>query len=130
MSRRPAVEVDGLRKLRAGLKAAGLTVDDLKAAHAEVARTVVAAAQARVPRRTGRLASSLRGSGQAGAAVVRAGAAAVPYAGPIHWGWPSRHITAQPFYLDAMDASRSTWEGQYLSALENLIDSIEGVPGR
>jgi hypothetical protein len=126
---RPAVEVDGLRTLRRSLKAAGLKVDDLKAAHAAVARIVVGAAQPRVPRRTGRLAASMRGAGQAGAAVVRAGSASVPYAGPIHWGWPARHIAARPFYVDAAAASQTAWTTTYLSALEDIIATIEGTPG-
>jgi hypothetical protein len=129
VSRRPAVEVQGLRTLRKNLKAAGVSLQDLKDAHAAVARVVVAAAAPRVPVRTGRLAGTLRGAGQQGAAVVSAGRAAVPYAGPIHWGWPARGIKAQPFIQDAAVASREQWTGTYLSALEKIIDSIEGAPG-
>jgi hypothetical protein len=53
----------------------------------------------------------------------------VPYAGPIHWGWPARHIKAQPWLADTAASTQSTWEGTYLSALEHIIDSIEGAPG-
>ena len=129
MSRRPAVEVDGLRNLRRTLKAAGLAVDDLKAAHKSVAETVIRAALPRVPRRTGALAGTLRAANAQTGAVVKAGFAGIPYAGPIHWGWPARHITAQPFYLDAADSSRTEWEREYLSALEAIIATVEGRPG-
>lgn len=130
--RQPAVQVQGLKTLQRDLKRAGLTVGDLKEAHAEVARTVVRAAHftpKHPERSTGRLAASVRGSGQAGAAVVRAGSAGVPYANPIHWGWPSRHIVAQPFLWNAIADSQDQWEGQYLTALQKIIDSIEGAPG-
>jgi hypothetical protein len=71
----------------------------------------------------------VRGSGTQAAAIVRAGRAAVPYAGPIHWGWPSRHIKAQPWLYDAAVASQEQWTGVYLAALEKIIDDIEGAPG-
>lgn len=135
MSRRPAVEVEGLRTLRRTLKAAGHDLADLKAAHAQVAQVVVRAAESRAPvgdgrsGPPGRLKASLRGSGTQSAAVVRAGRSALPYAGPIHWGWPRHHITAQPFIYDAAVASQEQWTGKYLAALEHIIDQIEGAPG-
>jgi hypothetical protein len=121
--RGPAVEVRGGRTLR------GVDVADLKAAHAAIAQLVVTRALPNAPRRSGALAASVRGAGQAGAAVVRAGRASVPYANPIHWGWPSRHITAQPFLYDAIADSADQIEGTYLAALEQIIQSIEGAPG-
>jgi len=127
--RGPHLEVEGMRTLRRTLKQAGLGLQDLKDAHAEVAQAVVRAAGPRAPRRTGRLAASTRGAGQAGAAVVRAGRASLPYAGPVHWGWPRRHIAAQPWIYDAATAAQSEWTGIYLSALEHIIDKIEGAPG-
>jgi hypothetical protein len=128
-SRRAVLGVDGLNGLKRTMKAAGVDVADLKAAHAQIAQLVVTRALPNAPRRTGALAASVRGSGQAGAAVVRAGRAAVPYANPIHWGWPSRHIKAQPFLYDAIADSADAIEGQYLAHLQTIIDSIEGAPG-
>jgi hypothetical protein len=129
VSRRPAVEVEGLRQLRRSLKAAGLSLQDLKDAHAQVAQLVVRAAAPRAPRRTGRLVATDRAAGTQTAAIVRAGRASVPYAGPIHWGWPARHIPAQPWLYDAAVQSREEWTGLYLHALEDIIDKVEGVPG-
>lgn len=128
MTRRPAVEVQGLRTLRKTLKAAGVSLEDLKAAHAAVARTVVQAAVPRAPRRTGRLAADIRGAGQAGAAVVSVGRASIPYAKPIYWGWPKRGIKPNRFIHDAAAATENQWTGQYLSALEKIIDTVEGAP--
>lgn len=131
MSGRPAVglEVEGLRTLRRSLKAAGLSLADLKQAHNEVAQLVVRAASPSAPHRTGALVATTRGSGTQSAAVVRAGRSSVPYAGPVHWGWPSHHIVAQPWIYNAAVRSRDQWTGTYLRALEHIIDKIEGAPG-
>ena len=131
-SRRPVVKVEGLNTLKRTMRQAGVELQDLKTAHAAVAATVVRAAHftpKNPARSTGRMAASVRGSGQAGAAVVRAGFAALPYVNPVHWGWPARNIAAQPFVYDAIVASQDQWTGQYLSALQDLIDKIEGAPG-
>lgn len=125
----PALQVQGARQLRASLKAAGLSVQDLKDAHAAVAEQVARDSAATVPRRTGRLAASVRPSGTQTAAIVRAGRKAVPYAGPIHWGWPKRNIKAQPWLADTAARTQNTWEATYLAALEHIIDRIEGAPG-
>jgi hypothetical protein len=90
---------------------------------------VVRAAEPTAPRRSGALAATLRGSGTQAAAIVRAGRGSVPYAGPIHWGWPARHIPAQPWIYDAAQRSTEQWTGLYLTALEKIIDGIEGAPG-
>jgi hypothetical protein len=129
VSRGPAVKVEGLRNLQRTLKAAGVSLQDLKDEHARVAAIVVRAAAPRAPVRTGRLLASTRGAGTQSAAIVRAGRASVPYAGPIHWGWPARHIKAQPWLYDAAVASQDEWTGEYLSALEHIIEQVEGAPG-
>lgn len=129
MSRRPPVEVQGLKTLRRTLKRAGVSLQDLKDAHREVAETVVRAAAPHAPRRTGTLAGTTRPAGTQAAAIVRAGYASVPYAGPIHWGWPARHIKAQPWLYDAAVDSQDRWTGVYLAALEHIIKKVEGAPG-
>lgn len=126
----PALRVTGLKELRRSMKAAGVELQDLKDAHNEVAQLVVRAAQftpKNPARSTGALAASVRGSGQAGAAVIRAGRASVPYVNPIHWGWPSRHITSQPFLWNAIADTEDQWVSTYLAALEQIIDHIEGA---
>jgi hypothetical protein len=125
----PALEVEGARKLRASLKAAGVGVQDLKDAHKAVADQVARDARPVTPRRSGRLAASVRTSGTQTAAIIRAGKKAVPYAGPIHWGWPSRGIAPQPWLADTAAATQGTWENTYMQALERIIDTIEGTQG-
>ena len=123
----PPLQVVGGRELRASLKRAGVDVQDLKDAHRAVAELVDSRAAPNAPRRTGRLASSQRPAGTQGAAIVRAGGARVPYGPPIHWGWPDRNIRAQPWILDAAEATEDAWTGTYLQAIEAIVNSIEGT---
>jgi hypothetical protein len=56
-----------------------------------------------------------------------AGNAAVPYAGPIHWGWPARRITAQPFIQEAAVATQPAWENAYLEDMQRVVDRVKGA---
>ncbi len=120
------VKIDGLPRLRAALRRAGLDLADLKAANAAAAALVASAAAARAPRRTGRLAASVRGNRAVSRASVSAGGSAIPYAGPIHWGWPARGIEAQPFIATAAQATESAWVPIYQNAIEAVVDSVGG----
>jgi len=62
----------------------------------------------------------------------------VPYAGPIHWGWPTgsaklpkklRQVTGRewfiapnPFVIDAAQRTESTWTRVYLDAVDDIVD--------
>lgn len=122
---RPALEVVNGRQVRAALKRAGIGVQDLKDAHRRVAEMVAERSASRAPRRTGRLAATVRPAGTQSAAIVRAGRATVPYAAPIHWGWPKRHIAAQPWIADTAARTQDTWETTYLAAVEAVIATVE-----
>ncbi len=74
----------------------------LRDGHKEAARIVSTRATRTAPRRTGRLAGNVRPLGSLTKAQVAAGGARVPYAGPIHYGWPARGIEPQPFITDAV----------------------------
>jgi hypothetical protein len=130
-SRRPVVGVDGLNTLKRTLKQAAGDVQDLKDAHARVANLVAGRARAATPIGPPalHLRDSVRGAGQAGAAVIRAGFASLPYANPIHWGWPARHIAAQPFIWNAIADTQSEWLDMYVTDLQTIIDKVEGAPG-
>ena len=87
----PAVVVEGLPQLSRQLRAFGdkSLPKAFRAAGKTAAQLVADAARSAVPKRTGRLAASLRAAGQARGAVVREGSAKVPYAGPVEFGgWP------------------------------------------
>ena len=119
------IEVEGARALRAQLRAVGVDLADLKKVHASVASMIVSRSKPGAPVASGALAASVRGSGQAGAAVVRAGRAAVPYANPIHWGWPARHIPARPWLWDTVNDESDAVVEQYEDAIQVLLDGID-----
>lgn len=96
------VEVEG-RDLRRQLRGIEDGLADLKATHLQAGEVVRPRAAAIAPKRTGRLAADIRVAGQASGAVIRAGRASVPYAGPIHFGWSARNIKPNPFLYDALD---------------------------
>lgn len=122
-----SVSVDGLRKLQRALRATGDGLADLKDANAKASGVVVDEAERHAPRRTGRLAASGRAARAAGRASVLFGGARVPYAAPIHYGWPGHHIEAQPFVLEAAEATRDTWLAAYEADLQRLVDRAGGT---
>jgi hypothetical protein len=119
----PVVEVKGGPELRRALKGIEDGLSDLKETHAKIANVVTPVSRRDAPHRSGVLASSIRGSGTASAAIVRAGGAKVPYAGVIHWGWPAHNIGAQPFLTDAGKATQPVWTGIYEHDVQHLIDA-------
>jgi hypothetical protein len=122
-----SVTVEGFDRLIRTLRKAGEDISDMKDANALAASMVASAASARAPRRTGALAGNVRGSRKAKGATVRAGGARVPYAGPIHWGWPRRHITAQPFISTAARDTEPRWVAAYLDAVQRALDNVKGA---
>lgn len=118
------IEVRGGRRFRSTLRRAGVDLGQLRAAHLGAAQVVTAAASP--PRRSGRLAATVRAAGTTTAAIVRAGFASVPYAGPIHWGWPSRSIAAQPFLSEAAQSTEAVWAAVYTTEVQKIIDKVKG----
>ncbi len=94
-------KVEGLSRVVRGLQLLGLEVADLKGPRAAIAAPGAQLAAAAAPRRSGRLAADVRGNRAKGKAVVTAGRASVPYAGPINYGWPKRGIAPAGFMQKA-----------------------------
>ena len=109
------------------MKRAGADIDELKDAHTRAAQIVATYAAQIAPRRSGRLAGSIRTAKQVKRARVVAGRASVPYAAPIHWGWPSRNIAAQPFMSDAAQATESEWVNAYMADVQKALDKVKGT---
>lgn len=118
------VRVEGLRELRRFLAKAGDDVgkDGLKKIHDKVGEPVEREATIRVPRRSGRLAGSIRrAKASTTKATVRAGKKSVPYAGPIHFGWPARNIAPQPFLTDALASKHDDVIDLYADELDRFV---------
>lgn len=115
-------EILGLREVQRDLSKLGDdTKNEMKDTHKAAAEVVVLGAKRFVPYRTGRLANSIKALAYQTVGKVRAGSASVPYAGPIHFGWPARRIAPQPFIYDAMDARIDEIRGLYDKRIEELI---------
>jgi hypothetical protein len=127
MATKAGIRVEGAPELRRTLKRAGDDLSDLKTAHATAAQYVAARSRGTAPRRKGVLAASVRGSGTKTAAVIRAGGARVPYAGPIHFGWPSRGIAPQPWITEAAEDTEPTWVEIYERAVTRILDRVKGL---
>jgi hypothetical protein len=96
-------------------------LEDLTRTNREVAQSAARGAASRAPVRTGALRGSITGTGSGERATVRAG---VPYAGPVHWGVPSRGVAPNPFISAAMVADEETFKRLYLRRLEELTKDM------
>ena len=121
------VQVEGARQLRASMKRAGQDMTQMNAAHKIASSIVAADAKRRAPVRTGRLAGTIRAAGTRTRAEVRAGFARVPYAGPIHWGWPRKGIRPSLFLTTAAAATEPGWTMAYRAEVERILGQIEGT---
>jgi len=73
---------------------------------------------------TGRLLGSIGARAGETWAEVKAGGASVPYAGPIHWGWPDRNIAPHKFIYKAADESQAEIHEIYAEDFDRLMDQI------
>lgn len=121
------VRIYGAARLRRTLRQAGATVADLKAPHKAAAEIAGRAAAARAPRRSGRLARTVRNSATQTAGIIRAGRKSVPYAGVIHWGWPRRNIRANPWITEAARATEPRWVDAFMQHTEQAIERVRGI---
>lgn len=126
-SRRPMLQIEGQKELRRTLKAAGDDLSDLKAAHKEAGDIAAAGSKPLAPvGATGGLAGSIRPGATKTQAVIRAGKARVPYAGPIHWGWPARGIEPHAFLADGAKRTEGQWIPIFEKALQESIKKVKG----
>lgn len=117
MVNRTGFQVQGLSQVVRAMQQMGVDVDDLKDAFAKIADEAAKIASSAAPRKSGRLAADIRGNRAKSKAVVTAGRASVPYAGPINYGWPKRNIEPANFMQRADQAMQTR-------ALQTLEDEI------
>lgn len=114
------IRITGLSKTLKAMEAAGTDAESMRDLMHAIGMIVVGAARPRTPVLTGSLAGTLRAGRGKTKAVARAGRASVPYAGPIHYGWPRRNISPQPFLVAAFQSQR----GQVFQALDDGIGAL------
>ena len=119
------IQIEGLQKTVREMQRLGIEVEDLKATFTKVGAAGVMRAQGLAPKRSGKLAGSIRQSRRKNSVILKAGnnrksASGVPYAGPIHWGWPKRNIEANPWMWNMADGL----EPQFMRWLEAELNSL------
>jgi hypothetical protein len=126
-----STEILGLREIQRDLRKLGDdTKNEMKDTHKLAAEVVVMGAKRLVPFRTGALAASIKSLATKSSGRVRAGSASVPYAGPIHFGWPARAIAPNPFIYDAIDERRDAIRDLYDNRIDQLIRKYDLSSGQ
>lgn len=125
-------DITGLRETLRDIKElAKDTREDMKETHRIAGEIVAAAAKPLAPVRTGVLAATVVSAPTKYQGRVRIGrGASVPYAGPIHFGWPSRRIKPQPFIYEALDGRREEVKQAYEKRVNELIVRHNLAPGQ
>lgn len=121
----PRIQVEGAKELRAAMKRMGADLGDMTAINKSAAQTVAGQARSIVPVLTGRLMGSIRPLATRTRGQVAAGNKSVPYAGPIHFGWPARNISADPFLWDALESKEGEVIEKYEAHIEALVLKLD-----
>ncbi|ATU21117.1 hypothetical protein BcFMB_01420 [Bifidobacterium choerinum] len=109
------------------MRKAGADLDDLKSVNRQAAQIALPAVTGRAPVRTGKLKRSIRVGATRRAGVIRAGSKAVPYAGPINYGWPAHHIRPRLFVNNGVATSESAWMRVYEQYVEKTMKQVKGA---
>ena len=120
------VTIKGVNEVIRSLKQYQGAVDDLKDANAAIGNKVAVTAKATAPYLSGRLAGTVRANRAMKKVQIKAGGAAVPYAGVIEYGWPARNIEAQPYLRRAAWDNREYAKQQYSVNLQAIARKYIG----
>lgn len=123
MSPSRRVEVEGGARLSATLARASAAVGHLERPNAAAGGVVVNAARGNAPHRTGRLASSLTARPSGTGTTV---GSTLPYAAPIHWGWPAHGIEPNPFAANAAQTTETRWVAEYARHVDSALAGVKG----
>jgi hypothetical protein len=127
---RDAIKIEGLSKVQRDLRklstdALDLNKTEFLETNKQVAEIIINETKKYVPVLTGALAAAIRNASTKKSAKVRVGSVAVPYAGPIHFGWPARSIRPNPFIYEAIDSRRDEVRDRYENLVEKLITKYD-----
>src|SRR5690625_1214867 len=122
------IEIDGLNETLRALSKAGADAEEMRDLMHSVGTIIVDGARSRVPVRSGALLASLRPGRGKTKAVVRAGRALVPYAGVIHYGYPSGNIAPTMFLVDSVTANRQKVIERVEQGLNDLLKANGFMP--
>jgi hypothetical protein len=119
------IKIEGIRELNRSLKD---FERDIRLAptriNREAAKDVAATAKAIVPRRSGRLAGSIKPGASGSTAYVKTG---LVYSPVIHFGWPKHNISPNPFLYNALDQRRADVLALYEKRMQELAEKVRGI---
>lgn len=117
----------GQQRFVATMRKAGADLDELKQVNRQAAQIALPAVTGRTPVKTGRLQRSVRVGATRRAGVIRAGSKAVPYAGPINYGWPAHHIQPRLFVNNGVAATENAWMRVYKDYVNQTMKQVKGI---
>ena len=117
-------ELVGATRLRATMAVAAARMAELDAAEAAAGRLIEQRARGLAPKRTGRLASSVRATPGEGEVSV---SSSLVYAGVIEYGWAAHGISAHPFLVPAAHASEPVWVRYYETDVNAALELVKGA---
>lgn len=123
----PVVRVEGISRLVRTMREAEVDLDDLKDVTAAAGALAAAAIRPLVPVKTGRLVGSIRSNKAARRSTVAVGRARLPYAGPVHWGWPAHGIEPNEFGPEGLQRAEPAITALYLEGIDRILDNVKGV---
>ena len=119
------VRVEGLNKTVRALQQYGVEIDDLKDTFSSIAAEGAKLAAGFAPKLSGKLSGSVRGNKAKNKAVIIAGGARVPWAGPINYGWRKRNIRPREF----MQRADAALQPKLVQQLEAGLDGAARKAG-
>jgi hypothetical protein len=102
---------------------------DLSAVNRKVANVVLPVAKATAPygpSPNGHIRNTVRAGATQKTASIRAGNGNIVYGHAIHWGWPRKGISANPWLSIAAQSTESQWIDLYWEELLNVINKVSG----
>jgi hypothetical protein len=119
-------EIRGGKRLEATLADAAKRIAEMPDGFALAARELANLAGGAAPRRTGRLASSVRPGPRTGGGTSMVTSPLV-YAVPVHWGRPAHSIEANPFIFRVADREQARWLKPLEDAAQRICDGVQGA---
>ncbi len=115
------ISIEGVKQVQDTLNKLERDLESNLELNKELSSTLSQKASAVAPRLTGALASSVVGNPTAEKAQIVAGSEAVPYAGVIEYGWPSRNIKPQPYLVPTVYKNMGYIVEKYNESIQKAI---------
>ena len=119
------IQVEGAAELQRAMKRMGADLKDLTKVNRAASDIVAQDARVGAPRLTGALSRTIKPGARKTVGYVQAGSRLVPYAGPIHFGWPRRNIEPQLFLYDALESRRDQVVDVYEKRVSELVRRLD-----